>query len=177
MELLSLALALTPTPDPLPEILGAWRRCDEEISSLRAREQQEEDLWDAKGDNTLSTVPGGFGPTDSERDAFDTAQQRTARRARARAAMPHSHPHEAPMGLFEVARGAAMALHKNAFPLRGAGPAAESAHVSADGERPLSPGDEGEGKVRKRDMVSNMVTGGLASGLGWVLGAEPVNRG
>jgi hypothetical protein len=178
MELLSLALALTPTPDPLPEILGAWRRCDEELSSLRAREQQEEDLWDAKGDNALSTVPGGFGPTDSERDAFDTAQQRVARRARARAAMPNSHPHEAPMGLFEVARGAAMALHKNAFPLRGAGSgsAAESARGPADGERPLSPEDESEGRVRKRDMVSNMVTGGLASGLGWVLGAEPVNR-
>ncbi|CAI7637165.1 unnamed protein product [Penicillium manginii] len=178
MELLSLALALTPTPDPLPEILGAWRRCDEELSSLRAREQQEEDLWDAKGDNALSTVPGGFGPTDSERDAFDAAQQRVARRARARAAMPNSHPHEAPMGLFEVARGAAMALHKNAFPLRGAGSgsAAESARGPADGERPLSPEDESEGRVRKRDMVSNMVTGGLASGLGWVLGAEPVNR-
>jgi protein transport protein SEC39 len=25
-------------------------------------------------------------------------------------------------------------------------------------------------------MVSNMVTGGLVSGLGWVLGAQPVER-
>ncbi|KAJ5217877.1 uncharacterized protein N7469_011502 [Penicillium citrinum] len=154
MELLSLALTLTPTPAPLPEILGAWRRCDEEISSLRTREQQEEDLWDTKGDNTtLSSVPGGFGPTDSERDAFDTAQQRTARRARARAAMPHSHPHDAPMGLFEVARGAAMALRKNTFPLRGSGSGAgagagtgASASMTRDsgdfeeGDRPLSPG-------------------------------------
>lgn len=177
MELLSLALTLVPSPDPLPEILGAWRRCDEEMSSLRAREQQEEDVWDTKGD-TLSTVPGGFGPTDSERDAFDTAQQRAARRARARAAMPHSHPHEAPMGLFEVARGAAMALHKNAFPLRGAADASRAAASAGTGtgeERSFSP-DQGEGRVRKRDMVSNMVTGGLASGIGWVLGAEPVKR-
>jgi hypothetical protein len=176
MELLSLALVLTPTPDPLPEILGAWRRCDEEMSSLRAREQTEEDVWDAKGDS-LSTVPGGFGPSDSERDAFDTAQQRAARRARARAAMPHSHPHEAPMGLFEVARGAAMALHKNAFPLRGA--AASSSAAAGPGSEAEIQGD-GEhsehDRVRKRDMVSNMVTGGLASGIGWVLGAEPVNR-
>lgn len=183
MELLSLALALTPSPDPLPEILGAWRRCDEEISSLRAREQQEEDAWDARGD-ALSTVPGGFGPSDSERDAFDTAQHRAARRARARAAMPHSHPHEAPMGLFEVARGAALALHKNAFPLHGAAASAggggggSTAVPGAEGagdQRPLPP-EQGEGRVRKRDMVSNMVTGGLASGIGWVLGAEPVNR-
>ncbi|KAJ5122128.1 hypothetical protein N7526_009065 [Penicillium atrosanguineum] len=168
MELLSLALVLVPSPDPLPEILGAWRRCDEEMTSLRARELSEEDAWDTKGD-TLSSVPGGFGPSDSERDAFDTEQQRVARRARARAA--NSHSHEAPMGLFEVARGAAMALHKNAFPLRAA---AAGQGDSGGDERPLSP--EGEGRVRKRDMVSNMVTGGLASGLGWVLGAEPVNR-
>ncbi|KAJ6036610.1 hypothetical protein N7540_000889 [Penicillium herquei] len=178
MELLSLALVLAPTPDPLPEILGAWRRCDEELSSLRAREQSEEDAWDAKADH-LSSVPGGFGPSDSERDAFDTAQQRAARRARARAAMPHSHGHEAPMGLFEVARGAAMALHKNAFPLRGAasGNTSASANVPAfAGQGEIEEHDQGEGRVRKRDMVSNMVTGGLASGIGWVLGAEPVNR-
>ncbi|KAF7719294.1 Uncharacterized protein PECH_004770 [Penicillium ucsense] len=176
MELLSLALILVPLPDPLPEILGAWRRCDEEMTSLRAQEQQEEDVWDAKGDN-LSTVPGGFGPSDSERDAFDTAQQRAARRARARSAMPRSHPHEAPMGLFEVARGAAMALHKNAFPLRGNADASRpSASASSDdADRSMSP-DKGEGRVRKRDMVSNMVTGGLASGIGWVLGADPVKR-
>lgn len=180
MELLSLALILAPTPEPLPEILGTWRRCDEELTSLRAQEQAEEEAWDSKADSTLSSVPGGFGPTDSERDAFDTERQRAARRARARAAMPHSHPHEAPMGLFEVARGAALALHKNAFPLRGA---AGSVGVSGGqggagagpGERALSP-ETGEGRVRKRDMVSNMVTGGLASGIGWVLGAEPVNR-
>lgn len=172
MELLSLALVLVPSPDPLPEILGAWRRCDEELSSLRAREQEEEDLWDRKGD-TLTSVPGGFGPSDSERDAFDTEQQRAARRARARAAMPNSHRHEAPMGLFEVARGAALALHKNAFPLRGA--ADESAaRATAAEDRPLSP--DSEGRVRKRDMVSNMVTGGLVSGIGWVLGADPVNK-
>lgn len=190
MELLSLALILVPTPDPLPEILGAWRRCDEELTSLRTQEQAEEDAWDAKADSTTSslantTVPGGFGPTDSERDAFDTETQRAARRARARAAMPHSHPHEAPMGLFEVARGAAMALQKNAFPLRGAaaaavGPREAGARAGTEtgigpGERALSP-ESGEGRLRKRDMVSNMVTGGLASGIGWVLGAEPVNR-
>ncbi|CAG8898244.1 unnamed protein product [Penicillium egyptiacum] len=170
MELLSLSLVLVPSPDPLPEILGAWRRCDEELASLRAREQQEEDLWDRKGD-TLTSVPGGFGPSDSERDVFDTEQQRAARHARA--VMPNSHRHEAPMGLFEVARGAALALHKNAFPLRGAAEGSTSL-APQDDDRPLSP--DSEGRVRKRDMVSNMMTGGLVSGIGWVLGADPVKK-
>ncbi|RJE26453.1 protein transport protein Sec39, partial [Aspergillus sclerotialis] len=175
MELLSLALVLVPTPDPLPEILGAWRRCDEEMSILRGRESEEEEAWDTKGD-TLSSVPGGFGPSDTEKDAFET-KQKHANRAHAHRA--YSRHEEAPMGLFEVARGAAAALHKNAFPLHSAvagaggdgGPSAE--HRTSLDE---FSGEGHEGRVRKRDMVSNMVTGGLASGIGWVLGAQPVNR-
>ncbi|KAF9886930.1 hypothetical protein FE257_010671 [Aspergillus nanangensis] len=165
MELLSLALVLVPSPDPLPEILGAWRRCDEELSALRTRESEEEEIWDARGDS-FSTVPGGFGPTDSEQDAFETKQQH-ARRARAQ--QSRLNLEEAPMGLFEVARGAAMALHKNAFPLQGRAGASED---SLPGES----GEDAQERVRKRDVVSNMVTGGLASGIGWVLGAQPVNR-
>ncbi|PWY95773.1 secretory pathway Sec39 [Aspergillus sclerotioniger CBS 115572] len=183
MELLSLALVLAPSPEPLPEILGAWRRCDEELAALRARESEEEDLWDAKADNlTSTTLPGGFGPTDSERDAFET-QQHQARRARAHASQNRLNHEEAPMGLFEVARGAALALQKNAFPLRSAPTTTKtipddhsvpSSHMRSDSA--LSDDQNGEGRVRKRDVVSNMVTDGLVSGLGWVLGAQPVNR-
>ena len=32
------------------------------------------------------------------------------------------------------------------------------------------------GRRRKRDVVADAVTGGLASGIGWVLGATPVNQ-
>ncbi|KKK20314.1 hypothetical protein P175DRAFT_0505186 [Aspergillus ochraceoroseus IBT 24754] len=183
MELLSLALTLTPTPDPLPEILGAWRRCDEELSGLRARESEEADLWDTKGDTTAtapSTVPGGFGPTDNEQDLFETKQQH-ARRA-ARAHQTRVHHDEAPMGLFEVARGAALALHRNTLPLRTAAsdsfsPALSTAPGHSRSGSAAEDGAENEpGRVRKRDVVSNMVTGGLASGIGWVLGAQPVNR-
>ncbi|PLB46818.1 secretory pathway Sec39 [Aspergillus steynii IBT 23096] len=177
MELLSLALILVPSPDPLPEVLGAWRRCDEEMTGLRTRESEEEEIWDTKGDR-ISMVPGGFGPTDSEQDAFET-QQHHARRARAQQQQSRLNLEEAPMGLFEVARGAALALHKNAFPLRGA------AETDADADPPSDPlhhsashvrGPSDDERVRKRDVVSNMVTGGLASGIGWVLGAQPVNR-
>lgn len=76
---------------------------------------------------------------------------------------------EAPMGLFAVARGAAQALRVSAFPL------------SVVGGGDLHGIDRGgavdeqvdEHRTRKRDMVSGMVTHGLASGLGWVLGAQP----
>ncbi|GFF29743.1 protein transport protein sec39 [Aspergillus udagawae] len=177
MELLSLALTLVPYPDPLPEILGAWRRCDEEMNVLRAQESAEEEIWDAKGDS-LTTLPGGFGPTDTEQDAFDTKQQH-ARRVRAQ--RHRSHLEDAPMGLFEVARGAALALQKNAFPLRSAASAAASPDEMTPSSRARESHEESspqsqEGRVRKRDVVSNMVTGGLASGIGWVLGAQPVNR-
>ncbi|RMJ21786.1 protein transport protein Sec39 [Aspergillus sp. HF37] len=186
MELLSLSLVLVPYPDPLPEILGAWRRCDEEMTLLRARESEEEEAWDTKADNTaLSGVPGGFGPSDTEADALETKQQ-LAKRARAQRSAGMSHLEEAPMGLFDVARGAAAALQKNAFPLHAARAASAGGGGGVSGADPSSfvggdghvsvDSEEEEGRVRKRDVVSNMVTGGLASGIGWVLGAQPVNR-
>jgi hypothetical protein len=190
MELLSLALILAPSPDPLPEVLGAWRRCDEEMTGLRALERQEAEEWDRRGDRAaISTVPGGFGPTDQELDAFENEHEQQTRRARARTHHGDGSSYgDAPMGLFDVARGAARAFSKNAFPLHsgtlslgsaGGGPS-EGTQTSEDLARSPPPPDAGDGgetagRVRKRDMVSNMVTGGLASGIGWVLGAQPLN--
>ncbi|KAL4736175.1 Sec39 domain-containing protein [Aspergillus similis] len=185
MELLSLALILAPTPDPLPEILGAWRRADEELSLLRARESDEEDAWDTKGDRSAAAtfLPGGFNQPNTEQDVFETKQQHARRAARA-AHHNRLDSGEAPMGLFEVARGAARALHKNvAFPLSASASASASSSMSLvdrtsedDGENSNGgTGDSDVGRIRKRDVVSNMVTGGLASGIGWVLGAQPVN--
>ncbi|KAL4911513.1 hypothetical protein BDW74DRAFT_9085 [Aspergillus multicolor] len=186
MELLSLSLILAPTPDPLPEILGAWRRADEELSLLRARENEEEDAWDTKGDRTAATtlLPGGFNQPDTEQDVFETKQQHARRAARA-ANHNRLDSGEAPMGLFEVARGAARALHKNVnatFPLSASASVSASSSMSLvdrasedDDENPNGNDDNHAERVRKRDVVSNMVTGGLASGIGWVLGAQPVN--
>jgi len=166
MELLSQALLLAP-PASLSEILTVWRRCEEDLNIVFAREAAEEEKWNTKGDRH---IPGGFAP-----ESIPTVQKS---REPSRAAMNE----EAPMGLFEVARGAASALSKNAFPLRsptlGGG---SSGGLQSPRERSLSKmgsgaSDSGSGtdleghRVRKRDMVSNMVTGGLASGIGWVLG-------
>jgi hypothetical protein len=168
MELLSLALTLAPTPEPLSEILGTWRRCEEEMNSLRSQEAEQEQAWDDRGDETL---PGGFAPEGRDVDIAETRRE-IEKRASSRKA--GGYEDEAPMGLFDVARGAARAIGKSAFPLRG-------------GQRPLHIQDRGVGlendaqpgsddhRVRKRDVVSNMVTGGLKSGLGWVLGAQPLD--
>jgi protein transport protein SEC39 len=167
MELLSLALTLAPTAKPLSEILGTWRRCEEEMNSLRAQEAKQEQAWDDRGDETL---PGGFAPEGRDMDIADTRREREKRASSRKAA---NYEDEAPMGLFDVARGAARAIGKSAFPLRGQRPL----HIEDDGVGPENEAESGtdEHRVRKRDVVSNMVTGGLKSGLGWVLGAQPVN--
>jgi protein transport protein SEC39 len=183
MELISLALLLAPR-DILPEILGAWRRYDEELMTLRTKEAEEAEEWGIKGGKglslpSLSTVPGGFGPTDKELDVLENEKQR-ARRIRAQDSRFESNCGEAPMGLFDVARSAARAISKNAFPLH-SGPLSEEdlprkSSIDSRDSADLSQNDERTSRVRKRDVVSNIVTGGLASGIGWVLGAQPINR-
>lgn len=170
MELLSQALLLAP-PSSLAEILKVWGRCEEELTVALNLEDEEENRWDTKGDRH---IPGGF-----TKESVPTVQKP---RQPSRAALSE----EAPMGLFDVARGAAAALSKNAFPLRGprveasAGPLQNPNHgsmsVMGSGTSDSGGGTDTEGRVRKRDMVSNIVTGGLASGIGWVLGAQPVKQ-
>lgn len=169
MELLSLAMVLAPSSEHLPEILAVWRRCDEEMASLQAQELEEAESWDTRGDKTsMAAAPGTFGPSNSELDALDTEreQKRRIRAARIPTRSKLSGYEEAPMGLFDVARGAAEAISKNTFPLRGTA-AAEQIPSNTDT-------DADAARTRKRDVVSNMVTGGLVSGIGWVLGA-PAN--
>lgn len=239
MELLSLALILAPTADPLPEVLGAWRRCDEEMTILRTREFQEAEEWDRHGDQNMATsgstvsasvsattvpapatIPGGFAPTDQELDAYENEQQRKNRIAsriydydggpagfsnlnmdkkknnnnnRSHTAKRYDDE-DAPMGLFDVARGAARALSKNLTPLQQQLQRQQQQQQQQDKAQRSSQEAGGKGgeeqgddmsrsteslereRVRKRDVVSNMVTGGLASGIGWVLGAQPVNN-
>lgn len=165
MELLSQALLLAP-PSALPEVLNVWRKCEEEMMSLQASENEEESSFNDRADRTL---PGTFvnmtAPVQLRREVGRGATE------------------EAPMGLFDVARGAAAAFSRTAFPLRGAAsasqgqsmgpPAGHVRNVSSGGSDTASIASERE-RVRKRDYVANAVTGGLASGLGWVLGESSV---
>lgn len=151
MDLLSQALLLAP-PNALPEILGAWRKCEEEMTTLLVNEAQK----DASFDLSPDAVPGAFisAPVHTRREIGRGAGE------------------EAPMGLFDVARGAAQAFSRSAFPLHDAARqnARPASMISSDGGSDA----EGQGRVRRRDMVASAVTGGIASGLGWVLGATPV---
>jgi hypothetical protein len=176
MDLLSLSLTLVPNSDSLSEILGQWRRCEEEMDTLKAQAVEEERAFETGGDGTM---PGMFEAQDQELDAAETRQ---ALAKRATAGNSTTYEEEAPMGLFDVARGAATALRKTAFPLN-AGSLRDlkigdgHSRQGSDGSGPVSPVmEDGNGKVRKRDMVSNMVTSGLVSGMGWVLGAQPANQ-
>lgn len=167
MELLSQALLLAP-PRHLEEVLAVWQECEQEMNSLLAEETEAEERFNDAADRRL---PGAF--------AESIIIQ--PRREVGRGAVE-----EAPMGLFDVARGAAAAFSKSAFPLRGSGnnsravSGAEShagaGRVSVDLSDSGSIHSDGDGRVRKRDMVASAVTGGLASGIGWVLGATPVNE-
>lgn len=182
-ELLSLALLLAPT-SALSEILGVWRRCEEEMTTLQASEAQKEETFDDAADKR-STLPGNF-TIESEDPAMVLNQKR---REVGRMGGSTRADDEAPMSMFDVARGAAKALSRT-FPqarstsgTAAAAPAAPgtishgmSGSIGSLRSMSGSEGDhaEGEGRVRKRDMVANAVSGGLASGLGWVLGATPV---
>lgn len=162
MELLSQALLLAP-PRHLEEVLAVWQECEKEMTSLLAEETEAEDRFNDAADRRL---PGAFN---------DDSIVVQPRREVGRGAVE-----ESPMGLFDVARGAAAAFSKSAFPLRAAGEnrtasgnqSRDIGHDSARVSMDLS--DSGsmsaEDRVRKRDYVANAVTGGLASGIGWVLG-------
>lgn len=99
---------------------------------------------------------------DDEVDALLEAEQRAEEQHAQMAGMggrdvqARNVESDGPQSLFEVAKGAA-----RVFGGRGAGAA-----VTEEGEKGVAHG-------RKRDLVAGAVTQGLASGLGWVLGAQP----
>lgn len=181
MDLLSLALTLCSASDRLAEILDCWRKCEEEMDSLKTKEADEERKWAEKSNQfSQAAIPGDFGGLeDRDVDIADTKRAMASRSGTGRNTIGYED--EAPMGLFDVARSAAAAIQKSAFPLRAAtqrqASTASTVHesrLSMDDGRPGSALSAGAERVRKRDMVSNAVTGGLLKGMSWALGAEPV---
>lgn len=199
-ELLSLALLLAPT-SALTEILAAWRRCEEETSTMQREQAAEEEAFDDRADRrfSVSALPGNF-TVQGEQPALVLGQKRREMGRMGGGAAGKSGAgggEEAPVSMFDLTRSAAQAFSRNAFPLRGASTSSSGGGGGGgDGRRERSfsgfggggeagmdesedeamvtaPGGE---RVRKRDMVANAASGALASGLGWVLGATPANQ-
>jgi hypothetical protein len=169
-ELLSLALLLAPV-SALTDILSAWRRCEEEMTSLQLSTQ----------------LPGHFGlPDEQPQLLLGQKRREMGRMASGRG------EEDAPVSMFDLTRSAARAFSRNAFPLgrgggaagqsnddapvRGSGESSRGLDASVDSLGSAGSGETEQQRVRRRDMVTNAVSGGLASGLGWVLGATPVEK-
>ena len=162
MECLSQALRLAPKAT-LQEILNVYRRCEEELESLYKREAEQEDAWDTEGD---SAMPGGFEPTSAKKKVAPTRGNE-----------------EAPMSLFDLSRASAKRAqsglaslastrnnqHKFAAEL-------ETIRTSNENSRIGTPDSGHAAPVRKRDQLRNVAVGGLASGVGWLIGAQPVRK-
>ncbi|KAF2637281.1 secretory pathway Sec39 [Massarina eburnea CBS 473.64] len=164
MELLSQALLLAP-PRHLEEVLAVWQECETEMTSLLAEENEAEERFNDAADRRL---PGAF--------SGESIHSVQPRREVGRGAVE-----ESPMGLFDVARGAAAVFSKTAFPLHRSATGnrtvsgSESKDMGRDSGRAsmdLSDSGSMEDRVRKRDVVANAVTGRLASSIGWVIGAN-----
>lgn len=187
-ELLSFALLLAPT-SALTEILAVWRRCEEETSSLQLSQQQAEEEFDDRADKRISTsaLPGNFTMSGEQPEMVLNQKRREVGRmgaaTGAAGAGGKAGEDVAPMSMFDLTRSAARAFSRNAFPLHAG--ATTGTRASTEGERDMtasydSIGSDGGGdqhRVRKRDMVANAVSGGLASGLGWVLGGATPAQG
>ncbi|KAM3419326.1 hypothetical protein BST61_g5260 [Cercospora zeina] len=176
-ELLSLALLLAPT-SALTEILAAWRRCEEEMTSLQLSQQDAEQAFDDRADKRLSggSLPGTFAFGNEQPELVLNQKRREMGRMGGASGRGND---ESPLSMFDLTRNAAKAFSKNAFPLRDTAAARSSAEYGRSMEESAHSFDSdasGQERVRKRDMVANVVSGGLASGLGWVLGATPAQQ-
>ena len=173
-ELLSLALLLAPV-SALTEILTAWRRCEEEVTSMQIAQQQADEDFDTWADKrqSVSSLPGNFA---GDQPAMVLNQ---TRREMGRMTGTGRNEGDAPVSMFDLTRSAAQAFSKNAFPLRGAARSFSSHEAAGMEDSTDSLGSDGgvDGqRVRKRDMVASAVSGGIASGIGWMLGATPVTQ-
>lgn len=133
LDLLSHALLLAPPGPALPVILATWRRCEEELLAARQAEAEMDASHDSaadaqRGDMTGSgTLPGGF-----------LAEEPGLSVQPVRKEMGRGEGEEAPMGLFEVARGAAAAISRSTSGAAGRAGSAGTASVSGGLALPIS---------------------------------------
>ncbi|KAH8652457.1 Sec39 domain-containing protein [Xylariales sp. PMI_506] len=156
IECLSTALRIAP-PDTLQDILKVFRRCEEELDAAVKAEEEQELAWDDQGDD-VQIMPGAFS---------STVPAGVVKHNVSRSSRQHD---DAPMSLFDLSRASMARAQRNLSALSSlqhGGPVRDDAEEeSADGTP----------RVRKRDQLRDVAVGTLASGVGWLIGAQPVDR-
>ncbi|KAI1659946.1 secretory pathway Sec39 [Daldinia decipiens] len=155
MECLATALRIAP-PATLQEILNVFRKCEEELNAAAKAEEEQESAWDDRGD--LEVMPGAFSGTVPAGVVRNAAKASSSR-----------HVEEAPMSLFDLSRASMARAQRNLTAL-------SSLQRSENARSDEAREDTGEPRARKRDQLRDVAVGTLASGVGWLIGAQPVDR-
>jgi hypothetical protein len=158
------------------------------MTALQLSQAQAEEEFDDRADRreAPTQLPGHFGLPDEQPQLLLGQKRREMGRLGSGRV-----EEEAPVSMFDLTRSAARAFSRNAFPLggsggggqgseaapaRGSGESTRGMDASVDSLGSAGSGETEQQRVRRRDMVANAVSGGLTSGLGWVLGATPVDK-
>jgi hypothetical protein len=155
IECLSTALRIAP-PDTLQGILNVFRRCEEELDAAVKAEEEQESAWDDQGD--VQAMPGAFNST----VPAGVVRHNTTKPAR--------QQEEAPMSLFDLSRASVARAQRNfsaLSSLQRSGNSREEVPVEAENASDQT-------RTRKRDQLREAAVGTLASGVGWLIGAQPV---
>ncbi|KAI0834204.1 secretory pathway Sec39 [Hypoxylon sp. FL0890] len=158
MECLATALRIAPPPT-LQEILNVFRKCEEELNAAVKAEEEQESAWDDQGD--LQVMPGAFSST------VPAGVVRSSKASSSR------HVEEAPMSLFDLSRASMARAQRNLTALSSL---QRGENARSDEARGESVDGSGQPRVRKRDQLREAAVGTLASGVGWLIGAQPIDR-
>ncbi|EFX01140.1 protein transport protein [Grosmannia clavigera kw1407] len=154
IECLAAALRIAPA-DTLQEILSAYRRCEEELEAAVLAEAEQEAAWD----NTATSWPN--------------QQQRQLARTSSPAAMPggFEKPH-VPRNL-----AALSSLRQTRQIVFGGKEESNSPAAPVAVAVAAVDGEDSSHQHRKRDQLREAAMGTITSGVGWLIGAHPVDRG
>ncbi|KAI1098535.1 secretory pathway Sec39 [Jackrogersella minutella] len=158
MECLATALRVAPAAT-LQEILNVFRKCEEELNAAVRAEEEQESAWDDQGD--MQVMPGAFSST------VPAGVVKSGKGASSR------HVEEAPMSLFDLSRASMARAQRNLTALSSL---QRSENARSDETHDETRDDSGQPRVRKRDQLREAAVGTLASGVGWLIGAQPIDR-
>lgn len=161
IDCLATALRIAPTTT-LPEILKSYRRTEEELDAAIKAEQEQENAWDEAADS-IQSIPGGF----------DTPTPRNVTGGRQSGARHKAE--EAPMSLFDLSRASMLSAQRNLTSLSNFNLTTQSRPSDA-GEQSGGEAGGDQQRLRKRDQLRDVAVGGLTAGVGWLIGAQPVQR-